>query len=473
MATTLDPETHLAEAADTIVRTLTRLGHCAKREDGTWAQVRVAGSVYYAPEQTGLVEIDVHRLPRRVKVADLAGDGVVHELRTALQGLPVEAVNDTGLIYAIRYGARHDDKSRRHFRWPKRVPLDLSHRPGGAYCLPLGLDRSGERLWAPATTLKNVLLGGLPGSGKSTTLNNWIAALVTAHTPEEVTFSLVDQKAIELTPWAGLPHVVGDVAATPEEAEELVTYLADERDRRQRLFRAAGVRSLKAYNANAGGRPDLEPLALHVVVADELLDLTLGWGGTKSKPFKEMLRLASTGRALGLLFWIATQSPRSEIIDANFKSLFGFRAAFRTGSKVDSRVIIDHSDAAMISPEDPGVFVGVMGNRIHTFKSFWLEEETLAGIRRSYSTEADAGQTVLSDAERWVANIAVHDLGGRFAIDDVYDRTGPKSQGGVSKRWLEKTAKAWERRGWLASDSSKPTQPRMATEALREILRAL
>lgn len=55
--------------------------------------------------------------------------------------------------------------------------------------------------------------------------------------------------------------------------------------------------------------------------------------------------------------------------------------------------------------------------------------------------------------------IALEELGGAFAIGEIYARTGPASVGGVSKRWLEHLAAAWEAKGWLMRDGD-PAHPR-------------
>ena len=94
---------------------------------------------------------------------------------------------------------------------------------------------------------------------------------------------------------------------------------------------AVGARNLAGYN-----RLSATPLPLRLVVIDELTDLTLAAGGPRSELFKKLIRVASTGRALGVLFVLATQSPRAEIVNGNLKACMNTRIAFRCASRTDA-----------------------------------------------------------------------------------------------------------------------------------------
>ena len=79
---------------------------------------------------------------------------------------------------------------------------------------------------------------------------------------------------------------------------------------------------------------------------DEFADLTVPIG---SKDFKALtrrimiaiIRLAQKGRAVGIHMILATQRPSTDVITGLIKAHFPTRIAFRTSSRIDSKVIID------------------------------------------------------------------------------------------------------------------------------------
>ncbi len=190
-------------------------------------------------------------LPRKVTTLALADQVVIHELSTAVGGYPVQAVNTTGLLYLVRYTPPAPATA----RLPKRVDLDLASRPAVPYAVPLGVDQRGRPRWESLLRLLNVLVGGAPGGGKSGLLNAWLAALTQAHPPGELRLSLIDPKGVELHGWRGLPHVLGPVAETPEEARRTLELLRDEIEPAQAAV--PGGRRRAAWRGTTNWRPKL------------------------------------------------------------------------------------------------------------------------------------------------------------------------------------------------------------------------
>lgn len=456
-----DRVTLTTEVADIFRQTLTRLGFCHRTANGNLLEVAFKDVGYYPPGDAAVVVVDVHRLPHKVTTLALADKVVIHELSTAVGGYPVQAVNTTGLLYLVRYTPPAQITA----RLPKRVDLDLASRPAVPYVVPLGIDQGGRPHWESLLRLLNVLVGGAPGGGKSGLLNAWLAALIQAHLPGELRLSLIDPKGVELYGWRNLPHVLGPLAETPEEARRVLELLRDEIDRRKRLFQAVGARSLAGYNHLA----PQAPLPLHLVVIDELTDLTIQAGGPKADLFIKLISAASIGRALGIQFLLATQSPRAEIVNGNLKAVMNTRIAFRTASREDSRVIMDRPDAADLPADRPGRMVVALDGRVRVYQGYYLSDEAL----HAFQGVTQQPGSLLTPDEQWVLRIALDELGGAFAIGEIYARTGPANAGGVSKRWLEHVAAAWEARGWLVRDGD-PTHPRRVdTDVVRSLLRAV
>lgn len=479
-----DRVTLTTEIAGIFRQTLTRLGFCQRTADGDLWQVTFKDVGYYPPGDAAVLVVDVHRLPRKVTTLALADRVVIHELSTAVGGYPVQAVNTTGLLYLVRYASPLQAAA----RLPKRVDLDLATRPSVPYAVPLGVDPRGQPRWESLLRLLNVLIGGAPGGGKSGLLNAWLASLTQAHPPGELRLSLIDPKGVELHGWRNLPHVLGPVAETPQEARRVLDLLRDEIDRRKRLFQAVGARSLAGYNrriseltnqrthaespdpfADSPFAHSLIPLPLHLVVIDELTDLTIQAGGPKSDLFLKLISAASIGRALGIQFLLATQSPRAEIVNGNLKAVLNTRIAFRTAGREDSRVIMDRPDAADLPADRPGRMVLALDGNTRIYQSYYLSDEAL----RAFQGTTQQPASLLTPDEQRVLRIALDELGGAFVIGEIYARTWPASTGGVSKRWLEHLAAAWEARGWLARDSDPIHPRRVDMRVVVPLLRAI
>lgn len=171
---------------------------------------------------------------------------------------------------------------------------------------------------------RNLLLGGETGAGKSTCIQMLVAA---AALDPNVKLYLFDAKLVELSLWKGCAEkFVEDSTAT---ANEVLAQLIREMKRRYRFMQANTLRKLAPS-------PDFP---LMVVVVDELAEYTDD--GEKEDPdnkqsptlgsiFSDRLtRIASLGRAAGIVLISATQEPRYDVVPPKLRNKFVFRWALR------------------------------------------------------------------------------------------------------------------------------------------------
>src|SRR5581483_784964 len=92
----------------------------------------------------------------------------------------------------------------------------------------------------------HALVGGTTGSGKSELLQSWIIALAAAHSPQRLTFLLIDYKGgSAFKDLENLPHQVGLVTdLDPHEVHRSLVSLTAELRRRERLFAQHKVKDL-------------------------------------------------------------------------------------------------------------------------------------------------------------------------------------------------------------------------------------
>jgi S-DNA-T family DNA segregation ATPase FtsK/SpoIIIE len=219
----------------------------------------------------------------------------------------------------------------------------------------LGKSISNEIVMLDLARLPHLLVAGATGQGKSVALNAILASLLYKMHPAYLKLVLVDPKRVELNLYsklenhflAQLPDAESPIIIDTKKVVYTLNSLCIEMDNRLELYNRAGVRNIKEYNKKFQERV-LNPLKGHrfmpfiVVIIDEFADLIMTAGRDVEGP---LTRLAQMGRASGIHLVIATQRPTTNIITGTIKANFPARIAFRVASKIDSRTIIDVSEA--------------------------------------------------------------------------------------------------------------------------------
>jgi len=444
----LDPKAEVHRSAERIRSALTRLGHCYRTKGGDLIEVsyRQLGVV---SDQYGLLEVDVQRLPPRVRIDKLVDRETLHHL-TAVVGRPVHKLNTTGLTYCIEL------KPSPKRRLPHAAPLDIDARPPAPYAIPIGCGPE-KAEWRSLLDTSHILVGGESRSGKSTWLNAMLVALLSTHTPGELRLALVDPKGVEFTPYAGLPHLVRDVVITPPAASALSAWLVDEMDRRRELYAGVYARNLAAYNERAP-TVGAAPLPLVLVVIDEVSDIALQCG-LRSAFYRDLIRLSSKGAAFGVVLVLATQNPKAEVLNTLIRGNMSTRIAFRVTSAEHSRTILGRGGAQKLPRTIRGRMLARLEESLLPLQGFYVSDEAVLALSRRWV--ATSGLQ-LSPVERDLVDYALCHLEGAFPIGRLYEQF----KGRISHRQLLKLGKRWEHRGWLSPPASV-VEARRVTEELR------
>ena len=234
----------------------------------------------------------------------------------------------------------------------------------------LGKDIAGQPKWADLTKMPHMLVAGATNSGKSVCLNSIIASILVRATPEEVKFSLIDPKRVELTLFNGIKHLYHPVVVEPKEAVRVLRGMIAEMDRRYKRFAERGVRNIVSYNAKL--EEDEAPLPYIVIVIDELADLMM----TAAAEFEKLIcRLAQLARATGIHLIVATQRPSVNVITGVIKANIPSRIAFAVASQVDSRTILDSIGAERLIGSGDMLFDANNGGKAIRIQGAYLSEE--------------------------------------------------------------------------------------------------
>lgn len=198
--------------------------------------------------------------------------------------------------------------------------------------IPFGKDIGGNYVYADFRELVHILLAGTTGSGKSVYLHTILLSLIMRNTPDEMKLLIIDPKRVEFTKYRDIPHLLCPIICEPNDAYSAFLKLADEMQRRYRLFEETETSSIKEYNKDYAPDHHLPKLPYIVVLVDEysaLVESNKGIGNA-------VLSIGQLARACGIHMIIATQAPRSTIITGSIKANLPTKIALLTGSPVDS-----------------------------------------------------------------------------------------------------------------------------------------
>ena len=246
--------------------------------------------------------------------------------------------------------------------------------------MALGKDIYGRPYVANLDRMPHLLVAGATGAGKSVCLNSILLSFLYKARPDEVKLLLVDPKRIELSGYAGLPHLVHPVVTDMLTAKSALEWAVYEMERRYEAMALLGARNIEGFNQKLAGlgedRPeelqDLEPMPFLVIVIDELADLML----TAAKDVEiGIVRLAQLARAAGIHMILATQRPSVDVVTGLIKANFPCRISFQVTSRHDSRTILDGVGAEHLLGKGDMLFKPSGGKTIRLHGAFVDEDE--------------------------------------------------------------------------------------------------
>ena len=193
----------------------------------------------------------------------------------------------------------------------------------------------------------HALVGGTTGAGKSELLQAWILGMAAAHSPQRVTFLLVDYKGgSAFRDCVKLPHTVGLVTdLSPHLVRRALASLSAELRYREHLLARFKAKDLVELER----RGEVEAPPSLIIVVDEFAALV-----QEVPEFVDgVVNVAQRGRSLGLHLILATQRPAGVIKD-NLRANTNLRMALRMADETDSEDVLGSKEAAYFDPALPG-----------------------------------------------------------------------------------------------------------------------
>lgn len=200
----------------------------------------------------------------------------------------------------------------------------------------------------------HALVGGTTGAGKSELLQAWILGMAIAHSPQRLTFLLVDYKGgSAFRDCVDLPHTVGLVTdLSPHLVRRALASLSAELRYREHILAQHKAKDL----AELERRGEVAAPPSLVIVVDEFAALV-----NEVPEFVDgVVNVAQRGRSLGLHLILATQRPAGVIKD-NLRANTNLRMALRMADESDSDDVLGTPVAAYFDPALPGRAVSKSG----------------------------------------------------------------------------------------------------------------
>ncbi|MCI4061399.1 type VII secretion protein EccCa [Micromonospora sp. R77] len=284
-------------------------------------------------------------------------------------------------------------------RWVKAGDPRMLRAPigtdGDGQTVMLDIKESGQGGSGP-----HGLIVGATGSGKSELLRTLVTGLALTHSPELLSFVLIDFKGgAAFAPLRDLPHVSGLITNLADDAamiDRVLAALMGEQQRRQHILRDAGnIDTVREYQirraagaVGADGEP-LEPLPTLLIVVDEFSELLSG-----RPEFADLfVQIGRVGRSLGMHLLMATQRLEEGRL-RGLDSHLSYRICLRTFSAAESRTVIGTTDAYKL-PSIPGSAYLKVDESIyqrfrvaHVSAPYVSPEERLAGMGAGDTTIA-------------------------------------------------------------------------------------
>jgi hypothetical protein len=349
----------------------------------------------------------------------------LHQLSTDLGGMRLYLSNSTGLRYVFLIS--NLPKLQRSIELPADIPLGM---------VALGMRFGGKIVLLPWSKLGHLLIVGMTGSGKSSTLrvivvqairNGFLLLLADI---DQTTFAMLE----------GHTNLMAPIATTSQDALQLILKALAECDRRAGMYKSMPgfPENIDEYNA-AAIKAGKEPLQRVMVVLDESSAVLKAMGGGSGELAGKIAELGWRGRKFGIHFIFGAQEFTKDLVGA-VREQVNLTIAFRVKpTAAQMAKAIGCANAHRIPADRPGLAIV---DRFGPMQSFFIPKPLLLDAGSS-------SQVLLSEMEKTLFARALESADGKLTLANIAE------WGGVTQHQARKLQAVWATRGWISKDGSR------------------
>ena len=350
---------------------------------------------------------------------------LLHQLKTELGGRSVYLSNTTGVRFVIPLTAL--PKLPRSLELPRDIPHGM---------VSLGMRVDGKIVSMRWSDLGHLLIVGMTGSGKSSLLRS----LASQATRNGIQLTLADIDGTTFAMLDGHPLLFAPIAASPQEALDLILKALAECDRRAALYKSTPgfPENMDEYNALAI-KAGKEPLTRILVMLDESSSVLKAMGGGAGQLAGKIAELGWRGRKFGIHFIFGAQEFTKDLVGA-VREQVNMSIAFRVKpTSAQMAKAIGCTNAHRIPADRPGFAIV---DRFGPMQSYFVPKHLLLSAGSST-------QDVLPELERNLFSRALESGDSKLTLNNIAE------WGSVSQHQARKLQSIWAIRGWIAKEGNR------------------
>ena len=263
-------------------------------------------------------------------------------------------------------------------------------------------------------SVAHMLVSGVTGSGKTNALISAILSLCWSTSPADAQVIILDPKfSAEMLPLADLPHV-----SLYQETQDCADAIASVKAEMNRRKRGPSTRRI-------------------FLVVEELAELMIEVGSTKTTLFEQLKSLTGIGRGLGVHVIACTQRASVDVIDPVMRANLPIRLAGKVSTVEESRIATGLSDAGCETLPGNGSFQYVRNGVAHRLQSHFVADGEALSIAyqiagkwggvRPYQIEMMGGDNSPGEADDIATYVAT--VLKNVGIEDIFDANGKPARG--------------------------------------------
>lgn len=158
-----------------------------------------------------------------------------------------------------------------------------------------------------------------------------------------------------------------------EEVPAALSFIIDEAERRMKMIRDAGCKTIGRYNQKHSHRP----LPYILVVIDEWADVKLT-PRVGARAEERLINVSNRARAVGIHTILCTQSPNKDVVGTRITNAMNTRVVFHCANQYMSQALVQDYSATELQPQGRCLFMD--GDAKSELQTAYMPDETVREV---------------------------------------------------------------------------------------------